>query len=55
MGKWSGKGQPPTRKKLFALRAKRREERTEDQQTARLPRKWTWHEREMERMTAGCE
>jgi hypothetical protein len=55
MSKWSGRGQPNTRKKLFRVRAARRAEQAEDRVTARLPRKWLWHQRELERMTEGCD
>lgn len=55
MGQWSGRGIPPTRKKLFKLRAQRLKAREGAQASSRLARKWVWHAREMDRMTEGCE
>lgn len=55
MGKWSGKGQPNTRRKLHRLRSQRAKIREGERSSSRLARKWTWHAREMDRMLEGCE
>lgn len=55
MGQWSGKGQPNTRRKLHRLRAQRAKQREGERSSSRLARKWVWQEREITRMTEGCD
>jgi hypothetical protein len=55
VSKWSGRGQPPTRRKLKRLRQARLLEQPEQRHAPiRLSKRWVWHGRELERMMRGC-